>query len=210
MEPDAIIEPLRSVDWNDIDAVAAATRKALTVLAEDGTQVRRALLALPERPELLSLCERAENRDTVVLWNDRSGIRVQLHVFLAGYARRPHNHPWSYASRILTGQYRHCWHGNVAADESAGSAKLRPLMARQEESGGLYALHHSAVHAVAAEPYTISLVIRGPVARCRVLVTDRRSGESRWRYADKQAAAGRMPAGRVAELTDLLRELDLF
>ncbi len=59
MELDAIIEPLRSLDWNDIDAVAAATRKPLAVLAEDGTQVRRTLLALPERPELLNLCERA-------------------------------------------------------------------------------------------------------------------------------------------------------
>lgn len=210
MELDATIEPLRSLDWNDIDAVAAATRKALAVLAEDGTQVRRTLLALPERPELLNLCERAGNRDTVVLWDDRAGVRVQLHVFLAGYAGRPHTHPWSYASRILTGQYRHCWLSSVAVDEPVDSAKLKPLMVRQEERGGSYAFHHEPVHAVAAEPYTISLVIRGPVARHRVLVTDRRSGESRWHYADKQAAAEPMPAERVAELADLLRELDLF
>jgi len=33
-------------------------------------------------------------------------------------------------------------------------------MVRDEQPGSSYALHHATVHAVAAKPYTVSLVIR--------------------------------------------------
>ncbi|WP_322761174.1 hypothetical protein [Frankia sp. Cr2] len=38
------IEPLHALDWNDIDAVEHATRKALTQLADDPDLVRETLL----------------------------------------------------------------------------------------------------------------------------------------------------------------------
>ncbi|MBV9160660.1 MAG: hypothetical protein JO281_03680 [Pseudonocardiales bacterium] len=45
---EAIIDPLRSLDWEDIDAVEHATRKALTTIIEDSGAIRTALLSLPE------------------------------------------------------------------------------------------------------------------------------------------------------------------
>ena len=125
---EAIIEPLRSLDWEDIDAVESATRKALTTLSEGDGQVREALLALPDRPDLLGLCEHYDILDKIVLWDDPSGVRVRLHVFLPGYFDRPHNHRWSYASTILRGRYRHYLFGDAELDESIDPASLHALM----------------------------------------------------------------------------------
>ena len=54
---EAIIDPLRSLDWEDIDAVEHSTRKAYAALSEQTGPIRDALLTLPDRPELLRLCE---------------------------------------------------------------------------------------------------------------------------------------------------------
>ena len=88
-------------------------------------------------------------------------------------------------------------------------------MVRWEQAGSSYVLHHAMVHAVVAEPCTVSLVIRGPAVKDRFLVMDRGSGES-WRQygagreSAKDAAEKLMPVERVVELTDQLRELGLF
>jgi hypothetical protein len=212
---ETIIEPLRSLDWEDIDAVAGATRKALTTLTDGGRHVREALLALPERPDLLGLCEHYDILDKIVLWDDPSGVRVRLHVFLPGYFDRPHNHRWSYASTILRGQYRHYLFGDAELDASIDPASLQALMVRDEQIGSTYALHHTMVHAVVAEPYTVSLVIRGTAVKDRFLVMDRKTGESWWQYGASQEPAydaeqKRMSVERLTELTDHLREWDLF
>jgi hypothetical protein len=49
MEMEAIVEPLRSLDWRDMEAVEAATRKALTAVLEEENRpvIRQILLALP-------------------------------------------------------------------------------------------------------------------------------------------------------------------
>jgi hypothetical protein len=212
---EAIIEPLRAIDWEDIDAVESATRKALTTLTEGGQHIRAALLVLSEQPGLLALCEHYDILDKLVLWNDPCGVRVRLHIFLPGYYDRPHNHRWSYASTILRGEYRHCLFGNAEQDEHIDPASLKALMVRQEQVGSAYALHHTMVHAVVAEPYTVSLVIRGPAVKDRFLVMDRKTGESWWQYGATQesaedAAKKRMSVERVVELTNLLREWDVF
>jgi hypothetical protein len=212
---EAIVEPLRSIDWDDIDAVESATRKAFTVLMENRRPIREILLAMPERPELLRLCEHYDVLDKIVLHDDESGVRVRLHVFLPGYFDRPHNHRWSYASMIMRGQYRHHLFGNAELDETVDPASLKALIVRQEQVGNTYALHHSMVHAVVAEPYTVSLVIRGPAVKDRFLVMDRKTGESWWQYGARQelaheAAEKRMSIERLAELTGWLREWDLF
>jgi hypothetical protein len=209
------VAPLRALDWDDIDAVENATRKAFTQLAGDHGLVRDALLALPTRPELLALCEHYDILDKIVLYQDEVGVRVRLHVFLPGYFDRPHNHRWSYASLILRGEYRHHLFGDVDVDAVPEPGSLTALMVRQEQAGSTYALHHAMVHAVVAEPYTVSLVVRGPAVKDRFLVMDRRTGESRWQYGAERESAGdaarkRMTRPRLDELTGMLREWDLF
>jgi len=211
---EAIIDPLRSLDWEDIDAVEHATRKALTTIIEDSGAIRTALLSLPERPELMTLCEHYDILDKIVLHSDESGIRLRLHVFLPGYFDRPHNHRWSYASMILRGEYRHYLFGNTSLDETIDPGSLTALQVRQEHVGTVYALHHTMVHAVVAEPFTVSLVLRGPAIKDRFLVMDRKTGESWWQYGAHQesvtsAAEKQMSPERLGNLTVSLREWGL-
>lgn len=214
MDIEAIVEPLRALDaddWDDIDAVEAETRKALDALTADRSVIRGVLRDLPRQPELLALAEHYDILDKIVLWDDATGFRVRLHVFLPGYFDRPHNHRWSYASTILRGQYRHYLFGNVELDEDVLPRDLEAVMVRQEQVGDAYALHHSMVHAVVAEPYTVSLVVRGPAVKDRFLVMDRKTGESWWQYGAAQespedAAKKRMSVEHFRELRGQLDE----
>jgi len=105
---DRIAESLRRIDWNDIDAVELNCRDSLNELAAEPGIVRACLNDLLNRPELLSMCEHYDILDKIVLYSDDDpGVRIRLHVFLPGYFDRPHNHRWSYASKILRGHYRH-------------------------------------------------------------------------------------------------------
>jgi hypothetical protein len=209
---EAIIGPLRQLDWEDIDAVEHAARTALTTLAGDPATIRDALRVLPDRPELLRLCEHYDILDKIVLYDDQSGVRLRLHVFLPGYFDRPHNHRWSYASLILRGEYRHYLFGDAEMDTEIDPASLRARQVRQEHVGSTYALHHTAVHAVVAEPYTVSLILRGPAVKDRFLVMDRKTGDVWWQYgaAQESAAHKRMSPQRLHEVSGWLRDWDLF
>jgi hypothetical protein len=219
MDMEAIIEPLRALegedDWGDIDAVETTTRKVLDALTDDRSVIRSILRDLPRRPELLALCEHYDILDKIVLWDDPTGFRVRLHIFLPGYFDRPHNHRWSYASTILRGQYRHYLFGNVELDEHVQPRDLDAVLVRQEQVGDAYALHHSMVHAVVAEPFTVSLVVRGPAVKDRFLVMDRKTGESWWQYGAGQesaedAAKKRMSVERFRTMRGQLDEWGLF
>jgi predicted metal-dependent enzyme (double-stranded beta helix superfamily) len=219
MDMETIVKPLRALDgaddWDDIDVVEAAAREVLNALAGDPGVVRGVMRDIPRMPALLALCEHYDILDKIVLHDDPAGFRVRLHVFLPGYFDRPHNHRWSYASTILRGSYRHYLFGNVELDEDIAPGSLDEVMVRQETGGSTYALHHSAVHAVVAEPYAVSLVVRGPAVKDRFLVMDRKTGESWWQYGAAQestedAAKKRMSADRFGELSGLLAEWGLF
>lgn len=218
MDMEEIVKPLRALDaddWDDIDAVEAETRKVLDALTADRSVIRRILTDLPRQPDLLALAEHYDILDKIVLWDDATGFRVRLHVFLPGYFDRPHNHRWSYASTILRGQYRHYLFGNVELDEDVLPRDLEAVIVRQEQVGDAYALHHSMVHAVVAEPFTVSLVVRGPAVKDRFLVMDRKTGESWWQYGAKQESAEdakqkRMSVERFREIRGQLDEWDIF
>ncbi|WP_282777477.1 hypothetical protein [Nocardia sp. CC201C] len=213
---DTLVASLHHVDWNDIDAVETECREVLDILAADHSIIRNRLVVLPTWPELFSLCEHYDILDKLVLYDDpATGIRVRLHIFGPGYFDRPHNHRWSYASRILRGQYRHYLFGNAELDEDIDPAKLPVVQAREERVGNSYALHHSMVHAVVAEPQTVSLVIRGPAVKDRFLVSDRDTGEVWWQYGRKdesgeEAERKRMSRERFDTLIDLLDAWKLF
>ncbi|RJO69784.1 hypothetical protein D5S18_28190 [Nocardia panacis] len=204
------------IDWNDIDEVERASFEFFEEVAADPAIVRSRLWGLPNQPELLTLCEHYDILDKIVLFNDDdSGVRIRLHVFLPGYFDRPHNHRWSYASRILRGQYRHYLFGNAEVDDQIDPVKLPVLQVREEPVGVGYALHHTMVHAVVAEPFTVSLVVRGPAVKDRFLVGDRATGEVWWQYgagqeSPEESFKKRMTPERFQELVVRLEEWGLF
>lgn len=172
---------LVKADWDDLGAVVDATGSIFQELLQPG-RLPTMLDHLLEDEHLRQLCERYDFLDKLVLFDDpHTGIRVRLHLFRSGYFDRPHNHRWSFASRILVGQYVHRLYGreDVLLD-SPDAQELRPIMERVEYVGDEYVLHHDSVHAVAAVDNTISLVLRGPARKDRFLIVDRTEQSSFW------------------------------
>lgn len=211
---DPFLADVRALDWNDLDAVEATNRKVLTILAERPDVLHALLHQVTQRPELLALCEHYDILDKLVLYDDQQyGFRVRLHVFLPGYFDRPHNHRWTYSSRILHGSYRHYLYGpDDGLTDTSDVDQLVPLMVREEVAGSTYTLHHRMVHAVVAEPYTVSLTVRGPAVKQRFLVMDRATKGSWWQYGAKdepteEAERKRMTIDRLHATRAKLEEL---
>ena len=174
----------RAIDWNDLTAVSAASDKLLTALDSDRTRLRELAEQALGNSQLLHLCEHYDILDKIVLHDDPSGWRPRLHVFPPGYFDRPHNHRWTYSSRILHGSYTHTLYGT---DDQVGNgnidvAALQPRMVRTESTGDFYTLHHTMIHSVTARPYTTSLIVRSPAIKDRFLVTDRTTGQAWWQH----------------------------
>lgn len=192
---------IADTDWDDLTAVSATADRLLEPLAADPALLGRLARAAVADPDLFGLCEHYDILDKLVLHNDPTGWRLRLHVFLPGYFDRPHNHRWTYASRILTGHYTHTLYGTEDQYDGPGDeidpANLTPRMTRVEEPGDTYTLHHSMIHSVTAAPHTTTLILRGPAVKDRFVVSDRVTGRSWWQHGavhetPSQAAAKRM------------------
>jgi predicted metal-dependent enzyme (double-stranded beta helix superfamily) len=174
-----------SVDWNNLATVTAASDKLLTALDVHRDALRELTEHAVGNPELLPLCEHYDILNKIVLHDDPTGWRLRLHIFLPGYFDRPHNHRWTYSSRILHGSYTHTLYGTddqLCASDDIDVTELQPCMVRTESAGDFYTLHHAMIHSVIAEPYTTSLIVRGPAVKDRFLVTDRVTGQAWWQY----------------------------
>ncbi|MGH4011486.1 MAG: hypothetical protein ACRDTH_25530 [Pseudonocardiaceae bacterium] len=201
-----------SVDWNNLAAVAAASDKLLVTLDSHRSVLRELAEHAIGNPDLLSMCEHYDILDKIVLHNDPTGWRLRLHIFLPGYFDRPHNHRWTYSSRILRGNYTHTFYGTdepLCDSDDIDVAELQPCMVRTESAGDFYTLHHSMIHSAATEPYTTSLVVRGPAVKDRFLVTDRVTGQAWWQYgaaaeSPNDAAGKRMS---ISQANACLRQL---
>ncbi len=207
----ALVADVAAIDWNDLAAVATASDKLLTALDFDRVMLRELAKRVLDNPELLHLCEHYDILDKIVLHDDPSGWRLRLHVFLPGYFDRPHNHRWTYSSRILRGSYTHTRYGtgDQLGTDDIDVAALQPRMVRTESTGGFYTLHHTMIHSVTAQPYTTSLIVRGPAVKDRFLVTDRMTGQAWWQHgaateSPDEAARKRMT---IAHAKGCLRKL---
>lgn len=174
-----------SVDWDNLASVNAISDKLLITLDAQRGMLRELAERAIGTPDLLALCEHYDILDKIVLYDDPTGWRLRLHVFLPGYFDRPHNHRWTYSSRILRGSYSHTLYGTenqLGNSDDIDVAGLQPRMVRTESAGDFYTLHHTMIHSVTAEPYTTSLIVRGPAVKDRFLVTDRVTGQAWWQY----------------------------
>ena len=159
-------------------------RRSSTKLAADRTLLGRTRpTPSSTTPSLASLCEHYDILDKIVLHDDPTGWRLRLHVFLDGYFDRPHNHRWTYTSRILTGSYTHTLYGtDHDFTDQIDVAALTPRLVRTEEPGDTYTLHHSMIHSVTAHGQAVTLIVRGPAVKDRFVVTDRLTGKAWWQY----------------------------
>ena len=186
------------VNWDDTGSILGGCAAALDAIAGDPRTLAALLASLEEDRHLQGMCERYDFLDKLVLCDlPEPGVRVRLHLYRDGYFDRPHNHRWSFASRIIRGQYVHRVFGqDTDFTEDTDPASLRPIYERIEAKGATYALHHASVHTVQATEGTISLLIRGPAARDRFLILDRAAGSPFWVYG----AASETPAQRASKV----------
>lgn len=213
---DELTGHLHNLDWNDTPTVEAATSKILTALTADQGLLRRLAHQVPQDEHLSRLSEHYDILDKLVLHDDPAGWRLRLHVFLPGYFDRPHNHRWSYASRILRGSYQHTLYGlDDILGEGMDVGALQPYMVHTEKAGDSYTLHHRMIHAAVAEPHTVSLIVRGPALKNRFLVSDRETGRAWWQYgaaqeAQDEAERKRMSRTRIDQVLSGLAEWDII
>jgi len=131
-------------------------------------------------------------------------------------AHRPHNHRWTYTSRILSGKYTHTLYSTD--HEFTGEvdvSALTPRLVRTEEPGDTYTLHHSMIHSVTAHGEAVTLIVRGPAVKDRFVVTDRITGKAWWQYGaatetTETAEAKRMSDNQLRTRTARLRASGIF
>lgn len=208
--------PLAVLDWNNLAAVTAAATGLLDRLDSDRALLGQLAAQITENPTLIELCEHYDILDKLVLHDDASGWRLRLHVFLDGYFDRPHNHRWTYTSRILSGSYTHTLYGiDQDLTDEIDVAALTPRQIRMEESGDTYTLHHSMIHSVTAHGATVTLIVRGPAVKDRFVVTDRVTGRAWWQYGaatepSEAAYSKRMTSGQIKDRIETLKASGFF
>ncbi|MFV2021675.1 hypothetical protein [Micromonospora sp. LOL_023] len=210
---DDLLADISKLDWTDLTAVTTTSDILLTRLDTERDLLRGLIDDALADPKLLRLCEHYDILDKIVIHDDPTGWRLRLHIFLPGYFDRPHNHRWSYVSRILHGSYTHTLYGTEdLISDTIDPATLLPRMVRTEQPGDTYTLHHTMIHSVVAQPYTTSLIVRGPAVKDRFVVTDRHTGHAWWQYGTAnedpaETARKRMTpdqaTARVRHLTEL-------
>ncbi|MFF7988438.1 hypothetical protein ACFZDG_01435 [Kitasatospora xanthocidica] len=207
-----LVDPARlaALDWSDMPALHAPMERLLEDLVSSPTWLNDAIDHVLDTPELLAQCETLQELDRIVLVNDKAtDVRIRLHVFTRSAFERPHNHRWSFGSRILHGSYQHDLFGDydeLSTDTRIGS----PALVRQETAGSGYVIRHTMVHTVRAVPETTSLIVRGPSEKDRFVVMNRDSGEAWWQYGQKaekaeEQRARQLGAARVNEIRELLK-----
>jgi len=209
------LECFRGLDWEDVSQVTDRAQSPLASLANDRTALADLFQRLKTSSELLNLSEHLTWCDKIVLHEDPrrdTGFRLRLHFFMPGYSDRPHSHRWSFATYVLKGGYQHTIYGSDVEFERAATPVIRPSMVRFEQAGSRYSLHHSAMHSFSAEPFTVSLVVRGPAVKDRSIQFDPAHNVTSWKYGTKDES----PADQVRVRLDrerlayVIRELKRY
>ena len=193
----------RGIDWSRPQSVAAGAGAVL-----DGLTGRPDLLAdlvrdLTRPDAAGAASESHPHMDKLVLWQSRdAAVRLRLHVFFPGYLDRPHNHRWSFVSRILSGSYVHTIYGtdtDVLGEIRAGR-EPRPRYVRREEAGSAYLLENTMVHSLHTDEVTVSLLLRGPSVKDQYFTV--LPGDGRTPPPDRLVWSGGAPRESTAELRE--------
>jgi hypothetical protein len=215
---DDLLRPAAAIDWADLRHARDPGRELVDrVVTSDGllAGVIGDIIAGRGAP---GACESYPAMDKLVLWQspDRR-LRLRLHVFYPGYADRPHNHRWSFFSRVLGGAYLHSVYGSedevLAETGRGGSPRVR--LAHQVAAGGEYFLDHSLVHSLNTAETTVSLLLRGPSVKDRYFTVEpAATGAVAWsdgaaRETAEQASAKAMTAAGFDRVSAALRRIGM-
>lgn len=157
---------MAQIDWTDLDSAGERAGSILELLGREPASLRALVLASGSDAYLRGMAE-THSIDRLVLYDAlERGFRIRLHLYPAGHSDVPHDHRWSFASRILRGSYQHRIFSLEQTNSAATSrSNLRQVYRRTEVAGGGYVLDHRMIHTATAEPNTVSLMLRGPAVK---------------------------------------------
>jgi hypothetical protein len=172
------------VEWDELESAHRQNAQFLEALAADKSAMRSLIERVPHDPELREMCEHNRTLDKLVLHDapDR-GFRIRVHLWSDTEFGHPHNHRWSFTTRLLTGCYEHVIYeapGGFNAPEPGSPDQTIELAERfrtVERAGDSYTMHHGMVHCTTTTPRTITMMVRGPIGQSLSLTTDPATGK---------------------------------
>jgi hypothetical protein len=187
------LDDLPPIDWSDLMAASAQTQSALRRLGADKKALRELVYAVETTPRLLAKCEKHALDDKIVIYDDlERGFRIRLRLATSDQHERAHQHRFSFSTLILRGMYHQAWYyTDQVLDENVDVAAIRPVCLRDEPAGSAFTIHHNVIHATMADPDTISLIMRGPAAKDRAIITHKETGRVWFRYGEKDESEER-------------------
>lgn len=213
----ALENKLEMLNWEKPECIYEQAHGILSTIAKDKSLLADLVLGAKENPELMTLCERYDFFDKIVLLRDPANrFRLRLSIFSPIESNRPHFHRWSYGCLILKGSYVHSIFGKEQLLENeVVYENLMPLHLQKVTAGDYYFLHHSLVHAVKAEEGTVSLLLQGPPMKERFMVVDKKIGKHWWEYCtEKETYEERqrkqMPRARLEMLIEKLKNWNII
>jgi hypothetical protein len=205
--PRTFLDDVPPVDWDDIETAHVATTAVLQRLANDRETLRALVLGVEDDPALLGKCEIHSLDDKIVIYDalERSRFRIRLRLATSYQDERPHNHRFSFTTLILRGRYHQTWYrARAPLDEGIDVADIEPVCSRDEPAGSGFTIHHDTLHSTVTPVDTVSLLMRGPSAKKRAILTHKPSGRVWWRYGEtdeppERREEVRMPLARYHE-----------
>lgn len=204
-----VIDQLPQLDFDDVDLLSEQLPTLLEQLARPAvlSELVRRFVA---DDRLRGMSERLAELDKLVLYiHPDTDVRVRMHIFRQGYWDRPHNHRFTFGTRILRGAYQHTVYGHATDGVAPPEDLLRTRLRRVEHEGDGYVIEHTLVHSVAAQARTVTLTVRGPAAKDAMLIVGDEGPF--WAYGAKQETQEELDAKRlrpehIDQLLALLRE----
>ncbi|PNE43517.1 hypothetical protein AOB60_01030 [Streptomyces noursei] len=163
-----------TVDWlasagplhsTDLHVARRAAGHLLGRLSQDPELLTRLVYEIEDDPRRLAASRTTLLLDRLSLY-EAPGARFEVRLNLNPRTDNqlvPHDHCYTFASRILRGGYVHrVWRRTDDGNGDFTSADLQPGVVTIERPGSSYVLGHQAVHQAFMRPGTVSLFVRGP------------------------------------------------
>ncbi|WP_153275289.1 hypothetical protein [Rhodococcus sp. P1Y] len=199
------VEGLGGARWGNMEAVLSDGKDLLDEISSKPELLSKLIGCAREDVNARSNFERHRLLDKLHLFESpTNGVRLRLHISTNEHKDRPHDHRFSFVSKILTGGYMHTRHelevddwglidDTVQNDTEAVplNARVIPTFQTYQAPGSLYSLHHSEIHTTFTRPQSVSLFLRGPAEKQRSIITERETSKAWWRYGKTEEPQAR-------------------
>jgi hypothetical protein len=174
-----IARQMGEIDWADLMDASEKSSQLLNDLADQPDVMFDLMDRAIATPELSAMAENYDLlRKVVLLDHPASGRRLSMHIFRGGNFDRPHNHRWTYTSRILAGRYNHVIFDSVTKwDDGADVTSLLPQLSQALRPGMSYTLGSQMIHMAQASQDTLTIILRGPSVSREFYVGDLHTGD---------------------------------